>query len=259
MFLRRLSGFSALTIQCEAVCRIGKANAMQNVMAFGGLCLKNNPPTFLSIKTGVGYQYIANNLAGFIQQLAVGYLARGYLFYVCGEIPAGKDPAKTDRKLLERYGIAQSKHQRYRRKLYGMANVQYLRWGRFFVLMATHGQHSFFKEEEKSIRDFRETPFKVGGYSIGYRRGQGRWHPSVRIELSHYRELKAFFLEIAVHRSGPAIEAEFWGLNLEPYAPVRAQLFSILRLVNRARKAAGFDPVNGVPFRTKRVPVKPFG
>jgi len=205
------------------------------------------------------YRCIAKSLPGFIQQIVVGYLARGYFFYVSGEVPPGKDPLKVDEKLIKSYNIECSKSARYRRKRAGFSNVQYIRYGRRFVLLATHGESPFFREEEKSIRDFRETPLKVGGYSIGYRRGQGRWHPSVRIELSHYRELKAFFLEIAVHRSGPAIEAEFWGLNLEPYAPVRAQLFSILRLVNRARKAAGFDLVDGVPFRTKRVPVKPFG
>lgn len=210
------------------------------------------------IKIAVGYQYVANNLAGFIQQLAVGYLARGYLFYVCGEIPAGKDPGKTDQKLLAQYGIERSKHQRYRRKLAGMANVQYLRWGRFFVLLATHGKHPFFDGEGKSIKDFRETPLKVGGYSVGYRKGQGKWHPSVRIELNRYREMKAYFLGIAVHRSVENLVQEFQKLDFEPYAPVRGQLFSILRAVNRARKAAGFELVPVGSLRWRRDAGSPF-
>lgn len=206
----------------------------------------------------MGYRYIAGSLPGFIQQLAVGYLARGYLFYVVGKIPADKDPTKTDQKLLERYGIRQSKHQRYRRKRAGMANVQYLRWGRVFVLLATHGRHSFFQEEEKSIKDFRETPLKVGGYSVGYRKGQGKWHASVRIELNRYRELKAYFLGIAVHRSVESLVREFEALGLELYAPVRGQLFCILRAVNRARKAAGFEAVPAPAGWGRRRPVGPF-
>jgi len=35
------------------------------------------------------------------------------------------------------------------------------------VLVATHGESSFFEEEAHSIADFRETPLKVGPYSIG--------------------------------------------------------------------------------------------
>lgn len=205
------------------------------------------------------YRCVAKSLAGFIQQVAVGYLARGYFFYVSGLVPEGKDPARLDEKLIERYGILRSKSARYRRKRAGFANVQYVRFGRHFALLATHGKHAFFEEEAKAIRDFRETPLKIEGYSIGYRVGQGKWHPSVRIELQRYRELKAFFLGIAVHRTAAAIEAEFRALGFEPYAPVRAQLFAILRAVNRARKAAGFEPVAAVPFRVKRVPVRPFG
>ena len=204
------------------------------------------------------YRCVAASLAGFIQQLAVGYVARGYLFYVPGEVPPGKDPDALDAKLIERYGVARSKHARVRRKRAGFANIQYLRFDRRFVLVATHGKHRFFEDEAKCLRDFREAPLKIGGYSIGYRRGQGRWHASVRIELNRYRELKAFFLELSTHRRVESIVAEFRRLDFEPYAPVRVQLHSILRAVNRARKAAGMPLVDGTPFRTNRRPLRPF-
>jgi hypothetical protein len=55
------------------------------------------------------YRCVARSVAGFVQQLAVGYIAKGYYFYVSGVIPAGKDPAKTDRKIIEIYGISVSK------------------------------------------------------------------------------------------------------------------------------------------------------
>ena len=197
--------------------------------------------------------YVATSLPGFIQYVAVSMLARGYFFYVTGEIPAGKDPTRIDAKLAERYGVVRSKAQRHRRKRAGIANVLHARLGRFFVLAATHGQHPFFQEEARRIRDFRETPLKFAGYAIAYRRGQGKWHPSVRIERDRYVELKAHFLAVAPHWAPETLAAEFRRrADFEPYAPVRAQLFSILRGVNRARKSAGREPLPGTPFRTVR-------
>lgn len=197
--------------------------------------------------------YIATELSQFIQYVAVSMVGRGYFFYVQGEIPAGKDPTAVDAKLGKRYAVTRSKTKRNRRKRAGLANVLYARFGRFFVVAATHGESPFFVEEEKRLRDARETPIKFAGYSIGYRRGQGKWHPSVRIELDKYRELKAHFLEIAPNWSPESLAAEFRRrANFEPYAPVRAQLFSILRGVNRVRKVAGREPVEGVPFRLRR-------
>jgi len=70
------------------------------------------------------YRYLTHSVGGFIQQLAVCYIQRGYWFYVTGNIPAGKDPAQIDLKLLDQYGIGLSKYQRCRRKKYGQANLQ---------------------------------------------------------------------------------------------------------------------------------------
>ena len=218
--------------------------------ALGGLCQRNETILQPILLRRTDLAYVAESLAQFVQYVAVSMVGRGYFFYVQGEIPLGKDPIQVDAKLGERYAVTRSKTKRSRRKRAGLANVLYARFGRFFVLAATHGESSMFLEEAKRLRDVRETPIKFAGYSIGYRRGQGRWHPSVRIELNHYRELKAHFLEIAPHWSREKIREEFKNrINFEPYAPVRAQLFSILRGVNRIRKTAGREPVEGVPFR----------
>ena len=40
------------------------------------------------------YRYEATSVAGFIQQLAVCYVGRGYWFYVTGTVPEHKDPAE---------------------------------------------------------------------------------------------------------------------------------------------------------------------
>jgi hypothetical protein len=200
------------------------------------------------------YRCEATSVEGFVHQLAVSYLGNGYWFYVTGDIPEGKDPWKVDEKLLARYEIDVSKWARARRKRAGIANLQYIRFGQFFVLLATHGVHLFFEEEASSIRDARKTPIRFRGYSISYRNG----HPHVRIEQEQYKQIKAYFLELAPHRSAEWLGWELGTLPFEPYAPVRRQLLAVLRSVNRERKKAGFDAVPKSCFRFIRRVYRPF-
>ena len=209
----------------------------------------------------MAYRCVATSVAGFVQQLAVAYVANGYWFYVTGRVPDHKDPATVDAKIIQRYGIAISKWTRTRRKKVGQANLQYLRYDRFFVIMATHGQHPFFAAEAKRIRDIRRQPLRFGGYAIGCRKGRDgrRWHPSVRIERGVFRALKARFTQMAVHRSVEELCRELRALDFEPYAPIRDQLFGILRAVNRPRHTAALESVPVTTLRRRRAPVKPFG
>jgi hypothetical protein len=195
---------------------------------------------------------------GFVQQLAVAYVARGFYFYTTGIIKAGKDPAAVDAKLIDRYGIDVSKWQRARRKRAGVANLQYLRHDRFFVLLATHGDHRFFADEP--FRDIREAPIKFHGYSLGAGRGvDGRWHASVRIHADEYRNLKAYLMDLAVHRSVENLVRDFRQVPFAPFARVRRQMLHILRAVNRERQVARFEPVPVAALRFTRKPVRPFG
>ena len=208
----------------------------------------------------MGYRCVATSVAGFIQQLAVCYVGRGYYFYVRGGIPAHKDPAAIDRKLVERYGISVSKWTRCRRRKRGHASLQYLRHGEFFVLLATHGEHPFFGSEGTLVRDIRRQPLRFMGYAIGCRpaRGGGVLHPSVRIERREFASLKAHLGRIAVHRSVDDLCRILSSLPYEPYAPVRDQLRILVRSINRRRKAAGLELVPARAFRQRRKPVCPF-
>lgn len=203
---------------------------------------------------GWEYRFETTSVEGFVQQLAVAYVARGYWFYVPGWIPERKDPRSTDEKLLERYGIARSRWSRVRRKRAGLANIHYIRHGRFFVLLATHGEHPFFEEEAGAIRDLRRRPVQFAGYSIAYRNG----HASVRIALETYRMMKALFLDQALRRNKGELEAALEQLPFEPYAPIRSQMFGILRAVNRERKVAGLEPADWECLRLRRRVVRPF-
>ena len=205
------------------------------------------------------YRCVAASAAGFVQQLAVGYVAHGYYFYVRGWIPEPKNPVPVDEKLIAQYGLAMSKWTRARRKQSGAAGVQYLRWGRFFVLLATHGQHSFFTEEGKQVRDLRRCPLRFEGYSIGCRRGRdGAWHASVRIERQRFAELKREFERLAVHRAVEELAVALRAIPYEPYAPVRDQLGVLLRAINRRRHAAGLELLPWDTPRWRRHPVCPF-
>lgn len=204
------------------------------------------------------YRYEAISVEGFVQQLAANYVANGYWWYVAGKIPERKDPQAIDEKLLDRYGIGISKWARARRKQSGLGNVQYLRHGRFFVLVATSGEHSVFLEEP-TIRDIRRDPIRFHGYSIGCGKGSdGRYHASVRIHAEEYKRLKAYFLDLAVHRSVENLAVEFRRVRFSPFAKVRRQMLNILRAVNRARRTAGFELVPVSALRLRREPVRVF-
>jgi len=206
------------------------------------------------------YRCVATSEEGFVQQLAVAYITHGYWFYVAGEIPEGKEPAAVDAKLVERYGIAISKWARCRRKKQGLANMQYLRHKRFFLLLATKGRHEFFEHERSIIRDVRRVPIKFAGYSIGCRRSRdGRWHASVRIERANFDGMKSMMSDSAARLGGRALAREFADSAHLPFAPVRRQLHAIWRAANRKRRTAGLSaiPVEVVPW--KRRIVRPFG
>ena len=200
------------------------------------------------------YRYEAVTIAGFIQQVAVSYLANGYFFYVLGRIPEGKDPRLTDRRIIDKYQIDVSKFTRYRRKAVGRANLQYLRHERTFLILATHGEHPFFESEATNLRDARRVPIKFRGYAVSYRAG----HPSVRIERETFKGLKNYFEGIATKRTIDDLASEFASLDFEPYAPVRVQLFGLLRLVNKCRQHASLRPLPESTIRPRRRSVKVF-
>jgi hypothetical protein len=204
------------------------------------------------------YRCEAASIEGFIQQLAVSYVGQGYWFYVSGVVPDRKNPRAVDAKLMTRYGVDISKWARARRKVGGLANVHYIRHDRFWVLLATKGSHRFFSDEP-NFKDIREKPLKFEGYSISYKHGaDGKWHPSIRLHPDRYRELKAYFLDLATHRSAERLAIEFQSLRLVPYAPVRRQLLDILRAVNRCRCVAGFEPLPTSMLRLRKWVIRPF-
>ena len=212
------------------------------------------------------YRCVASSPEGLVQQVAVCYLRHGYWWYVTGWIPKGKDPEAVDRKLIEKYEINQTDRQRAYRKQRGLANMQYIRYANFFLLMVTDGHHSFKQQERSRIQDCRRNPIKFEGYSISYRRagitpkggGDPKWHACVRIDPWTYRELKAYFLNRATHRSAAGLAEDFARVPFARFAPVRRQLLTIHRAVNQARSSQGYESLPHSVLRLRRQIVQPF-
>jgi len=220
--------------------------------------------------------YIATTRKGFVQQIVSGWVRNGYYFYVQGVVPEGKDPKAIDRKLIARYDITSSKGKRYSRKKRGLANVAYLRHERNWIMLATRGEHEWFREEAANIKNCRRgQPIKVYGYSISYVRGgyvlgRDKVHPDgpperdtkhrVRVQIARdtFRDLKAELVGKARQRREEWFQNQFWNLPYEPYAPVRQQLLELLRQINAQRKAVGLPRISPEVIRYRQERVKVF-
>lgn len=213
---------------------------------------------------GMKYRCVATSPEGLVQQVAVSYLRHGYWWYVAGRIPANKDREQVDRKLVAKYGIDISERQRTSRKSQGLANMQYIRFDRWFCLLVTEGHHPV-KSQEK-VRDCRRHPIRFEGYSISYRRSgitikghsDPKWHACVRIDQTTYKQLKQFIVERGKHRKSELVVKDLNRIPYARYAPVRRQILNIHRAVNKARSQAGFELIPVTALRLRRHVTKPF-
>ncbi|TWU37515.1 hypothetical protein Q31b_43030 [Novipirellula aureliae] len=214
------------------------------------------------------YRCVAQSTEAVVQLIAASYLRHGYYWYVTGQIPERKNPESIDVKLIDKYGIDISTWQRSQRRKQGVANAQYLRHGRWFILMLTAGHHALRQPSSKGgegerVMDCRRVPIRFAGYSISYRKsgvaetggGPPKWHAHVRIDAPTYAQLKAHFEGLATHRTADTLAAEFTRLPFARYAPIRRQLLNLLRLVNGRRKPHGYETLPYSVLNLRRVPV----
>lgn len=234
------------------------------------------------------YRWEVSSSRGLVQQLASNILPHGYWFYVTGIVPLNKDPRQVDQKLMWKYGVSISRQQRVRRRQAGLANIHYLRFRQFWILLATHGEHAFFREEAALVRDARKVPIMIDGYSLSVKRGNylhgqlrnhdqsgerlplqaasqppglredGRMRSRVQIARQEYLGLLAMYRHQACRRSLAELSQELRLLPWEPYAPIRKQQLNLLRIINQQRRTAGLQAVPIEVLRTKRRIVKVF-
>jgi hypothetical protein len=204
------------------------------------------------------YRCEAVSAEAFVQQLACNLVNHGYWFYTVGRVPPDKDPRAVDRKLISGYGLELSKWQRARLKAKGYAKVSHLRHDRLFVLVATEGEHIFYRREGR-VRDIRREPIVFEGYSIGCSKGSdGRYHSSVKVHAETFSTRRAHLLALALHRSPVRLKDEIQAIRFIPYARVRRQLLRLLREVNELRVSAGFQTIPRSVLMLRRLPVLVF-
>jgi hypothetical protein len=218
------------------------------------------------------YRCIVNSPEAVVQLISASYLRHGYYWYVTGYIPIDKEPSQVDQKLIEKYQIDISEWERSRRRKSGLANAQYIRYDRWFIILLTSGHHQMRDSirdggEGENIQDCRRYPITFAGYSVSYRRSGVQpvggtkisWHAHVRIEAKTYAALKAYFQYVAIHRNQDTVRQELSSVPFARYAPVRRQLLCLLRLINRARSARGFEELPHSVLNLRRKPVKVYG
>lgn len=215
----------------------------------------HDPASLPANRSESRYRCVAASVEGFIQQVAVSYIRTGHFFYVSANLKPSLDPAAVDAKLIRKYGVDVSRWGRALRKERGEANLQYIRHGRFFLLMATHGKSLFYELEGSQVRDCRRMPIKFAGYSLSYRGG----HPHVRIDLETYMGFKAEMVAEGLRLDREGMEELLRTSEFVPYAPVRRQLWNVWREVNRARSTAGLEPLGDDCIDLRRRIVRPFG
>lgn len=208
----------------------------------------NEVPDDLEPRPEETYRCVASSALGFIQQIAVSYLPHGYHHYVSGVISDDKDPVTVDSALLAKYDIALSRSARHRRRVAKVGNVHYIRFERFFVLLADDFPHRFHTEERGVIRNFCREPLQCFGYSIRFRRSLPYWmgargHTVVRVAQPVFDEAKARVLRHAL-RPKAELERIIFRLPFEAYAGVRFQIRGLVNELNKKRRDARLEPIS---------------
>lgn len=193
--------------------------------------------------------------AEFVRRL-VAFLKYDYDFHIWGRVPDDRTPEHVDRVMLEKYpslGLSlEAKRQRSKRT--GESKLQYLRFQRNWIILATRGSGDFWEKEKQNIRKHRKEPRSsyrpiiFWGYSISTR--SDGLH--VRIRAEEFKRLKKFFLDVATRRDLDWWRAKLWKLPFEPYAPVLRQVGGLIRRVNKKRMTAGLPVIPESFIRQRR-------
>lgn len=118
------------------------------------------------------------------------------------------------------------------------------------------------EKAEYRVKKQQQTAARLRGDDYEYLpRGtrHARWVGRVCIHPERYAELRAEALGLAVHRSADYLRRWFFYQPFLPYAPIRWQLKTLLREVNKARRhafGASFEtvPDDAIRFHKRHVP-----
>jgi hypothetical protein len=87
------------------------------------------------------YRDQSTSRAGFLRMVTANYLPKGCVYYSHGYFRDEAQARRAELNIVCRYDLAISKNRRYRRRLAGLANVQFLRYRLGYLFLATEGTH----------------------------------------------------------------------------------------------------------------------
>ncbi len=196
--------------------------------------------------------YLVKDIHSLVQLVSSNYFTRGYYFYTTGRIPKDKDAELIDLKLIVKYQTHTAQSKNYRKRKAGLASVKYLRYGRTFVLLATHGKSPIFQDEK--LKDARSSPLVLWGYSIGV---NPQTHKvTIKLHRDTVKRLEMLVMK-RVRWSQKSWERFFWRIPFRPYSGVRTNVFAVLKVLNQARRAFRLRPIDWRRCVRKRVASKP--
>ncbi|MEM9450184.1 MAG: hypothetical protein AAGA75_16830 [Cyanobacteria bacterium P01_E01_bin.6] len=179
--------------------------------------------------------HVVNSSADLIRRLTRYYLREGYWYFVKGRIPDHKSIEQVDAKLSAKYETTLSRWQRHRRKAKGLATIQYLRYERDFVLIATDGEHPLFFGD-RSVKDARKYPIEIWYYWIRVRSSR---RYEVIVAPWAYHVVKDKVLRLAREGNAAAVEEQITSLKWINYPGVNRQKHKMIAEAKELLKRRG--------------------
>ena len=135
-----------------------------------------------------------------------------------------------------------------------------LKFHGYGISLARRGYQKKTAEEKADYRRRKAAAVSAGTdyRTIPRGRRHQRWVARVVINQDRYRLLQSELLGMATHRSVDYLRRKFYSVPFSPYAPIRAQLTTLLRQVNKARQHVGYDRVPNDCIRFKRKMTSPY-
>ena len=193
-------------------------------------------------------RYVAERLGSFLGKIAYSYARYGYHWYALREIPDGKDLDAVDEKLLTSYGVTYQHMRRRRRREEGWANVAYVRYKRWFVLMGTTGRHESFTRICR--KHLLEEPLYFGGYIVALHGGE----VTVLVSPRRWKRIRELAHRIALHNEAKVFHFFHTWLHgkVAPFSfpGVMKQKTTLLAEVNTRRRVAGLPTIPPLVRRT---------
>ena len=199
--------------------------------------------------TNMKIDYLCKSWQFMLQQI-IYLVSKGYTYYSVGEIPLNKasKARSIDQKIIDKYNIDLSKHQRNRRKKKKLANFYYLRWKNQFIILHTEGK---FDESVKMDDVFHNISKKSkGGNKFKINIGKElsvnivlvNGKATVVLDKGTYKDIKIELDELVKNKQIGKLYKRFSMLNSIPaWSGIVKQKFLLQEEIYKAAKKYGLN------------------